>query len=66
MKQQFTIQISQKITVSKVIQAETFEDAIDIAKRFIDNSDEFPLVKPANRQWTEELKDEAQIVGIFV
>ena len=64
-KKTYTIQISQKITVSKTIKAETVEDALEKARE-IENSahGEKPLVKPV-RGWGEEWKDETEVVGVF-
>ena len=61
----YTIQISQKITVSKTIKAEDLQSALDKAKDIeaAANSNH-PLVKPA-RGWGKEWDDETEIVGVF-
>lgn len=61
----YSIQISQKITVSKDIKAKDIDAAIDKAKAMEDAAHgDHPIVKPA-RGWRKDWNDETEIVGIF-
>ena len=65
MKKTYTIQISQKITVSRTVKAESAADAMAIAEAYVADSEKTPLVKPARAPWGEEWKDECEVQGVF-
>lgn len=65
MKKTYTIQISQKITVSRSVKAESIEEAVEIAQGYAAAADITPLVKPARAPWGEEWKDECEVQGVF-
>lgn len=65
MKKTYTIQISQKITVSRSVKAKSIEDAMEIAQGYAADAEKNPLVKPARAPWGEEWKDECEVQGVF-
>ena len=65
MKKTYTIQISQKITVSRQIKAEDINKAMEIAQGYAADAGNNPLVKPAKSSWGEEWKDECEVQGVF-
>jgi len=62
MKNKYTIQISQSMTVSREIQADSIKDAFEKAKDIIEAEQQ--VVKPI-KGWTEEWTNETSIAGVF-